>query len=427
MNQIDWLTDPLAIILAGTVLVSLIVYLTHRVSTGTGVKHMEPNMATRVFLVLLRLAIGWHLLVEGVDKIQEPSWTSDNYLRAATGPLAPKFRELATTEAIDKMTLGENNTFPPGLAADWQAYYDRFVEHYNLDEAQKEKVKKAFENVKAKTLNWMKTSANRPASISTTVSGQAAMNVPTRVAYYKKTVERIEKIEKEKLPRYSPMIEKDAERQLNRLIGELRRNNDPPLTENEKIEQLKSIKQQLREKAHDELRTAHKELIKTYNSLKADMKAKTLDMEKALRGVLTEEQKEMEPPTKSWWESIRDMTQPRWRDLIVSWGLTIAGACLILGLCTRFAAIFGAVLVLMFFAAMPPLPNWPPNPKAEGHYVYINKNIIEMLALFALVTVRSGRWVGLDGVISCLGSGRKKNKVETQQQQAGQQQQQTSA
>ena len=28
------------------------------------------NRSTKVFLVLLRLAIGWHFLVEGVDKIQ---------------------------------------------------------------------------------------------------------------------------------------------------------------------------------------------------------------------------------------------------------------------------------------------------------------------------------------------------------------------
>ncbi|MGF1580305.1 MAG: DoxX family protein [Gemmataceae bacterium] len=425
MNNIDWLTDPLTIVLAGTVLVSLFVYLTHRVATGTGVKQMEPNMGTRVFLVLLRLAIGWHLLVEGVDKIQDPSWTSDSYLRAATGPLAPKFRELASNEAIEKMTLGENDTFPPALAKDWQATYDQFVTHYELSDKQEEDAKKALENAKTTTLNWMKTSANRPASVSTTVSGQAALNVPMRVAYYKQTLERIEKIEKEKLPRYSPMIEKDAQRELNRSIGEQRRNGYPPLTENEKIEQLNKIKIKLRDKAHDELRTAQKELIKTYNSLKSDMESKTLSMEKALRDVLDEEQLEKAPPTKSRLDNIRETPLPQWRDLIVSYGLTIAGGCLILGLFTSLAAVFSALLLVMFYAAMPPLPDWPANPKAEGTYLYINKNIIEMLALFVLATVPSGRWVGLDGLVPFLAFWRGKKKDKDTQ--PGQQQQQHSA
>ena len=46
----------------------------------------------------------------------------------------------------------------------------------------------------------------------------------------------------------------------------------------------------------------------------------------------------------------------------------------------------------MFFLAMPPLPGWPESPRAEGHYLYINKNIIEMLALLVLATTASGRW-----------------------------------
>ena len=46
-------------------------------------------------LVLLRLAIGWHFFIEGMDKLHTPTWTSAGYLREATGPLAPRFRALA--------------------------------------------------------------------------------------------------------------------------------------------------------------------------------------------------------------------------------------------------------------------------------------------------------------------------------------------
>jgi hypothetical protein len=58
---------------------------------------------------------------------------------------------------------------------------------------------------------------------------------------------------------------------------------------------------------------------------------------------------------------------------------------------------------------MPPFPGLPDNPKAEGHYLFINKNIIEMLALLALATTTSGRWVGLDGLVRAVNPfGRKK-------------------
>ena len=48
------------------------------------------------------------------------------------------------------------------------------------------------------------------------------------------------------------------------------------------------------------------------------------------------------------------------------------------------------------------MPGWPESPRAEGHYLWINKNVIEMLALLTLATTRSGRWVGLDGLLFAL-------------------------
>ena len=39
-------------------------------------------------------------------------------------------------------------------------------------------------------------------------------------------------------------------------------------------------------------------------------------------------------------------------------------------------------------------------PSAEGHYLIVNKNLIEMIALFMIATSRIGRWGGLDAYIS---------------------------
>jgi hypothetical protein len=56
----------------------------------------------------------------------------------------------------------------------------------------------------------------------------------------------------------------------------------------------------------------------------------------------------------------------------------------------------------MLNLAMPPFPWLPPNPRAEGHYYFVDKNLIEMLALLALATTRSGRWAGLDALLQFL-------------------------
>jgi len=86
----------------------------------------------------------------------------------------------------------------------------------------------------------------------------------------------------------------------------------------------------------------------------------------------------------------------------VKYGLVTVGLCLLAGVLTRLACVGGAAFLLMFFLAMPPLPGWPESPRAEGHYLFLNKNIIEMLALLALATTRSGRWAGLDGLLQFL-------------------------
>ena len=82
--------------------------------------------------------------------------------------------------------------------------------------------------------------------------------------------------------------------------------------------------------------------------------------------------------------------------------MTAVGACLLLGLLTRTACVGGAIFLLMFTLALPALPGLPINTRAEGTYLFVNKNMIEMLALLALATTRSGRWLGLDALLQFL-------------------------
>ena len=47
---------------------------------------------------------------------------------------------------------------------------------------------------------------------------------------------------------------------------------------------------------------------------------------------------------------------------------------------------------------MPPWPGLPPNPKAEGHYWIVSKNLVELIACLSIAMTASGHWFGLDAL-----------------------------
>jgi uncharacterized membrane protein YphA (DoxX/SURF4 family) len=85
-----------------------------------------------------------------------------------------------------------------------------------------------------------------------------------------------------------------------------------------------------------------------------------------------------------------------WANMI---GLTAVGVCLMLGLFTRLAALGGISLLCLYYFCMPPWPGLPEGP-SEGHYLIVNKNMIEAIALAVIATSGVGRWAGLDAFTS---------------------------
>jgi len=83
-------------------------------------------------------------------------------------------------------------------------------------------------------------------------------------------------------------------------------------------------------------------------------------------------------------------------DQLNIWGLLLIGAALMLGLLTRLSAVFGMLLLALYYVAQPSLFGQQPSP-AEGTYLLVNKNVVELLALFVLAVLPAGRW-GLDGL-----------------------------
>ncbi len=65
---------------------------------------------------------------------------------------------------------------------------------------------------------------------------------------------------------------------------------------------------------------------------------------------------------------------------------------------TSWAALGAAVFLAMIYVSMPPWPGVPPNPKAEGHYWIVSKNLVELMACLVIATTPSGHWVGFDAL-----------------------------
>ena len=123
------------------------------------------NWTTKLFLILLQLAIGWHFLYEGLWKIQEEKkWSSRPYLSAANGPTRPAMRwsagdpavtrdgfnftvndptvEVATYFAVPpidptvaKVNRRLHKEMPPQLEKEWDAYFQDYLKSYGLDQA----------------------------------------------------------------------------------------------------------------------------------------------------------------------------------------------------------------------------------------------------------------------------------------------------
>ncbi len=54
-------------------------------------------------LVLFRFSIGWHVFYQGLGKLQAAHWSSESYLRTATGPLGWVFQWMAGQTAWLKL------------------------------------------------------------------------------------------------------------------------------------------------------------------------------------------------------------------------------------------------------------------------------------------------------------------------------------
>ena len=282
-----------------------------------------------MFLILLRIAIGWHLYYEGRTKIEsqitDAPFSAEAYLRNATGPFAESFRNIVPdADSLNALDLEY-------LESTWEREQRRVAEHFQFTDEQRERAEQALEETRAQAQDWFEDPENQQA-----------------IADYREQ------------------------------LAEVRRAaSDPP------------------ELAYERERLAEEEfeVEQQRQQLAGPIEGWTVDLRERWFAIAEPDQLETAGPYEP------KPTELDRVNAITMYGLTIFGLCLMAGLLTPLAALGGAALVFMFYISMPPWPGLPPNPQAEGTYLFVNKNLIEVLALLALASTPSGLWFGVDRLL----------------------------
>ena len=100
-------------------------------------------------------------------------------------------------------------------------------------------------------------------------------------------------------------------------------------------------------------------------------------------------------------------------DTLTVIGLIMVGAGLFLGLFTRVSAAVGAFLILLFYVANPPFIGYLSETTGEGHYLLVNKQLIEMAMLILFVFLPKESFWSLERWISRYGRNRAGEKKGT--------------
>jgi uncharacterized membrane protein YphA (DoxX/SURF4 family) len=288
-----------------------------------------PGFLAAFFIVLLRVAIGWHFLYEGVEKLEstltgKDRFSAEIYLRNATGPLAPYYRGMLPD--VNSLAVLDQAR----LKSSWSDDVTRIADHLGFTQDQRSKAQKVL----ADNLQWADYWFNDPE------------NSEKRQKYF----DELAKVQKTERDPDALSYQRERAWEARRSVDSDRRALVQPL-----LERGKALEEAVTEIAPPDQQKAVGPPRAAYSSL----------------------------------DLLNDLTM---------YGLIAIGLCLIAGFLTPLAALSAAAFLAMIYFSMPPWPGMPPNPKAEGHYLYVSKNLVELLACMVIATTPSGHWVGLDAL-----------------------------
>lgn len=370
----------------------------------------------RVFVLLaLRLAIGWHFLFEGLHKIHSqyigPSetnraFTSEPYFAAGEGPLAEKMRkdylgdpvaiytarltppEPVSVEDFLKLELKEQASLcPASVASDLKldaTAMDAMTKIATTlrdewtklpDGTAEEKAKKLEVEVKANVAEAKLKIASHD-SRELRARYAAWVYGVTGATWLPKDSKWDSKLKSITVSSPDAGLSLSGPQRLQHIgllqkqFSELQERQSVHLGRGDGVELTKT-------------KTSRTELLAAKNDLAKETEAFINELRKEI------DQPPLAPPGKAEMKQLDKMT---------AWGITIIGACILIGLCTPLACLAGAGFLAMTYLTHPTVPWLSLPPMTEGNPLFVNKNIIEMLALLVVAAHPTGRWLGLDAL-----------------------------
>lgn len=407
-----------------------------------------------LLLLVLRLSIGWQFLYEGLWKYNTLSsskpWTAEGYLKAAQGPYRDHFRDM-TGDPDDLKWLDYD-----AVTGRWDAWRDRFVAHYQLDEEQQKKLDELLNGKPEFTADLKLMPPGVEIDDKNTKSDD---NLKKVVRYDAKSKQLIVDGKTHLTPRERSQLKAKAkvipvkkgeeiskeDKRTNDLVNRYHRAVDDvfkrasKLSYKEKLAAsikgdptragvirekqkgtvdykymgeidkyrlyLESYEEDLK-KADQDFRYVHlahtkkNEISPLRSELIGPVKALDDEFKLHARKLLTVVQLERGPLKP-------EQTEMHKVNMMTIWALLVLGCLLISGLGTRLAAIAGAGMLMSFYLVIPPWPGVPQPPSPE-HSLFINKNSIEAVALLVIACFPTGRWFGLDSFVAAIFGRRKK-------------------
>lgn len=389
-----------------------------------------------ILVVLLRIAIGWQLLYEGLwkyDQLDTPRpWSAEGYLRNAQGPFRDHFRNM-TGDPDDLNWLDYD-----WVSNRWEGWHERFVQYYGLSEDQQKQLNELVDgpNLVGERLSELPAGVRLPSIVKYDAKRKilyAEADMPLKESEVESTLASVPadggRLNQEFRKAFQSVADKsqtlsfrrrlqatmkgDAERvgatgyrRENTVIYEPRMGT--VLAHGDETNLLKYGDAQ---RYRDMLARYEQELAEADTDYEFDHLAKEWQQIQQLRLKLVQPVINLEQDllTESW-EMLTPEQLAKGRleyddapvhgiNRMTMWSLIILGTLLIVGFCTPLAAIAAAVMIFMFYLPMPP---WPGVPQAPGpeHSFIVNKNLIESLALLAIAALPTGRWFGIDALLA---------------------------
>jgi uncharacterized membrane protein YphA (DoxX/SURF4 family) len=312
-----------------------------------------PGFLAALLIILLRIAIGWHFLYEGMQKYNttlegKAPFSAEIYLRNANGPLAPYFREmLPDVDGRETLDLAK-------LKAAWRKDVDGIVDHFRFTDTQRTDASKRLDEAERWADRWFSDPENAQ-----------------KRTKYLHDLDQLQKMEQD--PR-SMEFELERTWEDRRARDSERRSLLAPLTERGKDLRDSVAKLAL----PDQVRAAGAPLLSKLKHRTATLASDDDAISAA--------------------ESARPWSRLDVINFATTYGLIAIGGCLILGFMTPLAALGAIAFLAMIYLSMPPWPGLPDNPKTEGHYLIVSKNLIELIACLVVATTPNGHWIGLDAL-----------------------------